>query len=737
MPSPGYGEYPPGYGYGAPYYEPGPPGMGGGGLSPQRVLRILRRKWIPILLVTLLCAAGTFFYLKRATPVYRATSMIEITLRSPRILGGGLYEETGSYRRPEEEFSTRLQKLRGSSMMQRFLEQYREMNPQARESDDVLRQLFRQDVVVSQLRKTDIVTISLEHSDRDLAQRFVNAYAHGAEVEAFLQNKDLSDNAVAWLQEQSDAQRKLVAEAEARLVDYRAENQIDSLESQRRSEEESLLALNQMLVQVESEAVMLQDVGSMLEAAKEDTQRVTSLPEDLPGRADISAAYVRLQEAAAARETLLARYTERHPEVVALEQELNRANQRFTQAIDRARRAVGASLDLKAQQARSLQEKAQERSDRASELELEIVKRNSEYNALARERDARETTYNGILKRIEEARLSADEKTATVKVEEFAGLPQQPVWPSARKIVPVGLVLGVLLGFGVGYLTDLLDDRVISVADIEQDVGLKVLGVVPRMPKGERKDMALAALRTKFGQIPEIFAGVRSLLDSPDLVDASHVILMASSAPEEGKTVSASNLAITYARSKQKTLLIDFDLRRPRMAKIYSDALEATGVDPRKHSLLHVLADGDPNLFPNLPLQGPCPDLDVISSLPSQTHSPADIIGGRAVRQLIDWARDRYDRIIIDSAPLGVISDATVLAGIADCVILVCRPERTRKRVIRHVLRQFRNVGANVAGLIVNDVDLKKGKFTGDYHYHYHQYAYQQSYETKEPPVGS
>ena len=522
------------------------------------------------------------------------------------------------------------------------------------------------------------------------------------------------------------------AAPEARLVEYRAANQIDVLEAQRKAIEASLMSLNELLVEVESRKVLLQDVDNLLEAAQDDATQITSLPNDLPGREEISAAIVGMHEAEARRAQLLTRYTLQHPEVLSQAEEIVQAQARFDDAIARSRRTVTSSLQLRNDQIASFQGRVEEETQKASDLELEIVKRNSEYNALARERDAREMTYNGILKRIEEARLSADENTATIKVIEWAGTPKEPVWPLATIVLPLGLLLGMACGLGVGFFADQLDDRVISVADIEEDVGLKVLGVVPRSPKSQRKDMALASLHNKFGQIPEVFAGVRSLLDSPSLVEASEVVLMASSAPEEGKTICASNLAIICARSKQKTLLIDFDLRRPRMAKIYSDAVEASGDDPRNHSLLHVLANGDPDRFPSLPLPGPCPDLDVVTSQPSHTHSPADIIGGRSVRGFIAWAREHYDRVIIDSAPLGVISDASVLSGLADCVIIVCRPERTRKRVIRHVLQQFRNVGANVAGLIVNDVDLRKGKFTGDYQYHYHQYAYQKSYETKE-----
>ena len=723
-PRPGYGPPEAGGGY--------PGGMrGGGGLTPRRVLKILRRKWRPILGITALGAAGTIFYFMRATPIYQAASMIEISLRSPRILAQSVYEDFGMMQ-PWEEFNTRLQKLSGSSMMQRFVAQYREMYPEATEPDAILQRLFAQEVDVSRMRNTDIVTLSLEHDDPEFVARVVNAYAMGAEIEAISENSTRSDDAVNWLQEQADLQRTLVAEAEARLVEYRAENQIDSLEAERKSVEASILSLNELSVDIESRMVMLEDVAAMLEAAREDTMQVISLPEDLPGKEAITEAYLRVEEATAQRNALLEMFTDQHPEVSLLSAEIDRETQRFLESVERTRRMVTASLELKRNQIESLRKKLEVQGLRAADLELETVKRKSEYNAFTRERDAREVSYNGILRRIEEARLAADENTSTVRVLELASTPEKPVWPAARRVFPLGILLGLLVGCVVGYLADLLDDRVVSVADVETDLGLKVLGVVPHAPMAEPKEIALASLTAKFGQVPEVFAGIRSLLDCPQVVPASQVVLMSSFAPEEGKTICSSNLAIMCARSKQKTLLIDFDLRAPCTTRIYADAVTGSNEDRKKHSLLHVLADGDPERFSDLPLPGPCENLDIVTSQASQTHSPADIIGGRSVCEFMDWARERYDRIIIDSAPLGVISDASVLSRIADCVVIVCRPERTRKRVIRHGLQQFRNVGANVAGLIANDVDLTRRTFTGDDPYHYHQHAYHQSYA---PPV--
>ncbi len=685
-------------------------GMRGGGLTPRRVLKILQRKWQPILLVVALGAVGTLFYFMLTTRIYQATSMIEIRLRTPRIMAQSVHEDIGLIQ-PWEEFNTRLQKLRGSSMRQHFVAQYREMYPEATETDALLEDLFASRAEVRHMRNTNIIVLSAEHPEPELAARVANAYAMGAEFQSVSENRDLSNDAVAWLQEQAEVQRELVAEADARLVAYRAENQIDSLEAERKSAEASILSLNQLSVDLESQMVMLRDVAAMLEAAKEDPQQFTSLPEDIPGRRAISDALLRLDEVTAHRDGLLEKYTQQHPEVLLNSAAVERETERFLQSVERTQRAVAASIDLKVNQIESLRQKLEIQRTRAADLEMEIVKRNSEYNALARERDARERAYTGILRRIEEARLAADEKTFSVRVLERATTPERPIRPSARKVFALGLLLSMMAGFAVGLVTDRFDDRVMSVADIEAGLRLHVLGVVPRVPDAERKDLALASLNASaLGQILDVFATIRSRLNSPQMAQTSKVILMASAAPEEGKTTCSSNFAIICARSKEKTLLVDFDLRPRQKTQIYADAVAKYKEKGTNHSLLHILADGDPGRFADLPVPGPCENLDIITSQASETHSPAVIIGGRSVRDFIDWARNHYDRIILDVASLGVSDDAFTLSGIADCVVIVCQPNRIRLRAMRHALQQFGNVGANVAGLIVNG-EFQQGNF--------------------------
>ena len=194
--------------------------------------------------------------------------------------------------------------------------------------------------------------------------------------------------------------------------------------------------------------------------------------------------------------------------------------------------------------------------------------------------------------------------------------------------------------------------------------------------------------------------------------------MFCSASPSEGKTVSATNVAITSARAGQKTLLIDCDMRRPRLAKVFEDGMEAKeGDDQQRYSLLHHLASEGGKDFEKIILPGPTEHLDLMASLASSDVNPADLLGGKDIQNLVGWARKNYDRVIIDTPPIGLISDGLVISNLSDGVVAICRAGQTRHRALRHILLQFKGVGSNVIGIIVNDFNMKRAAEPLDVHY--------------------
>ena len=719
-PAPYYGA--PAYGYGS--YGPAYGGTYGeesgflGEITVSRILRILRKKWLTLLLSTLFGLCAAFFYLSRITPIYSAYSLIEMSVRKPRILSreGAVLDE-GSFASREEIVTTRLAKFRGSRMAEIAAREFAKIRPDDPMPSVQLERKLRKGVSFGRDGNTLLVTVSFSSPDPRFAADAANAYAAAAEEAVVEENTAVSDNAVAWLQQQAVVQRELLASKEKELADFRTQNNIDVLDGEMKSEDESIRALSTSKSALDSQIVMLEESLNTLNGLDMTARTAATLPPDLPRQEQISAALDSWLTVTQERGALLKRYTEEHPEIKALDLKIENNQKRVIDELETAKASLRNQVSLLKLQQERLAGNILGRREKLTELERTIVSRKIQLTAMERERDAADITYRGILKRIEEARLSADENTAVVKVLERSSVPGRPVYPNRPRAWILGLLLGLVVGCVLAMVTDNLEDRVTGFEDIENYIGIKVLGIVPHVLSAKRKDLALGTLNHKFSQLSEAFAGIRTMLSTMQIRDTTRCTLIASAAPEEGKTITSCNLAIASAKAGRRTLLVDFDMRRPRLRGIFADPGE-------DQSLLHALDSRDRSLFDRLPLPTDCDNLEIITSHPSEDISPAEILGGEVVGDFFDWAKSRYERIIIDSPPYGAVSDAAVLADYVGGIVLVCRPEKSRRRASRHAVRQFTEIGARVLGCVVNDVDFRRSGWFGDYDYRGSYYHY-------------
>ena len=391
-----------------------------------------------------------------------------------------------------------------------------------------------------------------------------------------------------------------------------------------------------------------------------------------------------LTAAVAARDALLSRYTSNHPEVKAQVKTIEAMQKQLNNEIDRARK-----------------------------LERQVAECEARLNALQRDKEACEISYKGILRRMEEARLSADENTATIRIVETAEAPSKPVSPRRTIILLLAMILGPSAGCALAMLTYRLEDRIWSTNDVTDEIGLKILGLVPHVDRSNRKRLALMSFTDKFSPIAESFAGIRGMLDSSQ---PAKTLLVTSSLPNEGKTICSSNLAIMSAKSGIKTLLVDIDMRRPCLHQICS-------ISSSKANLLSTLSDESTPDFSLLPQPTDVPNLKVVVNRHTGQLSPAEILGSRRVQAFIDWAAQNYERVIIDSPPVMAASDSVVVGGAVDGVILVCCFYRSRKSMAKGAVQQLEDGGATILGAIVNDVRFDKmgyassfGRYSSGYH---------------------
>lgn len=713
-----------GYSHGYPYAsstsgEKGLPGLGR--LDLHRILRVARRKWLLIVAAMVLAGGAAGWYVHRLPSVYRALAMIELSVRRPRLVNqqSAVIEDPTLGYQVEETLNTKLEELRGGSeLMAQAMAAYRRSRAEDKRTDQELARALCGRVDFTLLRRTRLVRVTFEHSDAHFAADGCNAYAEAAETIAREENRRASDAAVAWLQGQAEAQRKEIEKRDAEMLAFRQANHLNAMETERKSIDEGLVQINQTIVGVESRAAQDRELIETLKKLDLAPESYGALPASIPRAEDIRVAVEKWLAAKTLRDGMLTRYTSEHPEVVSQSRLVVMLHEQAAETIQRARTTAEADLNLLTRQAASLTKGRTEQQKRSDELELKIVEAKMKLDALERARAASDNSYRGLLTRIQEARLAADENTATVKIITPAGLPAIPQGAAASRILILALLSGLVVGLALGLVIDTMEDYVAGPDDFEEVTGLAALAVIPHVRERGRAEVARMTVVSGDGPLPESFAGLRNVLDSPQYKAKSRVVLLLSSLPAEGKTVAACNLAAAFARNGQRTLLIDFDLRRPRLAGIFP----MPAGTPTMASALST--DDSVIAFDQLVYEGGIPNLFVAAGRAVRTgRAPVDLVAGSRASELVSWARARYDRIVLDAPPLGVVSDGLVLAGLADLVLVAVRVDASRKRTVAHTLRRLKGVGVAAIAAIVGDLDYSR-RWARGAPYYYYQKAY-------------
>jgi succinoglycan biosynthesis transport protein ExoP len=711
-------------GYGAGYYYGG--GVGGvsdeeeslmGSVTVGRMIRVCTQRWVTIVVFVILGLVAAFAVYKISPTIYEAESVFEMSIRSATYTGmrRAIIETEGNMTL-DEVFNTRLARLRSRAVIDQIVSQYRSDYPSSTVTDEQLIETLIDSKMTLQ-RRSRLIRIAVRSTDPQLAADLANAYAKAAEMFTSDQNRNESEVAVSWLATTAEQQKRNLERADSEMLDFRVANQLDSMSSEIEMAQNALRLVNNDILNIEGQITKAAELRKTLEAIQTEPEKFGSLPDSVPRSGEIGSAYQTLQKVLAEKNSLLARYTANHPEVKVKEKEVEVYSQQFADEVFRALETCKANLDLLQRQYAQLTPKRDELVKRLSDLELKIVSAKMKLEQLEREREVADINYKALLQRTREAQLASDENTAIIKQVEPAFKPTRPVLPNPMIIFPAGPALGLLLGIVFVLILDHLEDKIVGISDIEQRLRLKTLAVIPHVRRKKREQLARLVADDKFSQFAEALAGLRNLLDSPRYQEMSKVLLCMSTQPGEGKTITSCGLAISCAQSGQKTLLVDFDLRRPRIARIF----EKQSSDFQ--SLATTLAKGDSALLESLPVSSGIDNLDLVLSKASSEISPANLMGTGIIVDFFTWAREHYDRVIIDSPPFGIVGDVMTLASLVDSVMIICCPDRTRFRPIKYAARHLTESGARVIGVIVNDVDFGRRNHFSQYDYHY-RYAY-------------
>jgi capsular exopolysaccharide synthesis family protein len=413
---------------------------------------------------------------------------------------------------------------------------------------------------------------------------------------------------------------------------------------------------------------------------------------------------VRHAEARAECADLRVKYLEGHPSLEACEKKLALAEQAL-------RKEIRTQLESARNEYREVVKTEKNLVALLNETKTDAFGLNQherEYLELKRTHDNNQRLYELLLKRLKDAGVTGMLQTSNVRVLDRAEAPEKPASPRPLRNIGLAALLGVALGVGLAFLLESLDTSITTREQIEEQIGIPLLGVIPRVPGGEGVAPEMAAHASPASAVAECLRSIRTnlLFMSPDR--PLKTILVTSSGPGEGKTTTAAALAEIMAGAGNRVLLVDADMRRPRVARVF-------GVDPGRGLSSLILGEGSLEAAVR---DTQVPNLQVLPCGPIPPN-PTELLHANAFEQILARIAGRYDRVVIDSPPAGVVADAVVVSTQVDGTLLVLKAGETSRDAAVRTVHTLAGVKARVFGAVLNDLDRDDRRYGQYYYYGY------------------
>jgi capsular exopolysaccharide synthesis family protein len=601
--------------------------------------------------------------------------------------------------------------------------------PESHEATESAVHVLRSRVQVEPIKASRLFYLRVEDTSPTLAQRLSDAVTRSYVSRNLQKSVDESSDAALWLSGQVDHYRGELESNENALHDFKRRNDLPSstIEEVSKTIRLEMQSYDEALTRTRTRRNELN--ARHAELAKVTSENVDLLPaSELINNVFLQTLRTQYLAAVKERQELLASGKgENHPTVKAADE---RVAQTKRALIDEVRNIQGAvERDLAVIQRQEEGEAALFESARKRAVELNL--KELEYHRIDRQRDQNEKLYSSLLERLKEADLARRMKVNNVGIVDLPTVPNSPVRPNKLAIVGVGALVGLLVGVVLAILREQMDSSLRTPMDVEERLGVTFLGMLPSFAdgagergKGKRRrrlegsstgEPALHVHNHPMSGIAEAARSLRTNLTfmSPDRPYRS--ILVTSAAPSEGKTTVACSVAIAIAQSGQRVCIVDCDLRRPRLHRIFGRVGDI--------GLTSVLV-GDAGIedvaMPARVGEGgaPIPNLWCIPA-GSPPPNPADLLHSARFRKFLAELQEHFDRVIVDSPPLAAVTDSAIVSTVVDATLFVIRAFATSYQLGRQGLRALRDVDAPVAGAVLNAVDFTKSAYS-----YYHQYYY-------------
>ncbi len=716
---------------------------------------LLRRKWWII---------GTFFtivflvalYTFTRTPIYRSVATLEITNDNPgsqlgvsgSMMGfGGWYFAQKFQQTQYKILESRSLALRvikalnlGDHQDYAFIKENDQDKSKA-EIEDEMAELFSAKLEIEPVRNTLLVNVAYQSKDRVMAKKVLDVIA---DEYMFLLIDRRNESYVLvrnWLDKQLIGMADKVHEAQKKLYKFGQQTDIYTVEERdSRSSAPSgnvvvqkFIDLSALLTKAQAEKMAKQGQFQQIKDKGPDAPLIVNHPLIATLREQL----VGQQSKVSGMDKI---YLSGHPEMQAEKAKLAEIKTRLNAEVKRLQESVKADYEAADRTEQLLQESFVEQKQQMAKLQENL----SNYQILKRDAQTNEQLYQALLARVKEANISSTMVASNVSVIDPAPLPYTPYKPKKVRNLALAMAFGLILGVGLALLVESLDDTIKSTEDLEKNCHLPLIGTLPSLSSTRRLTRTLEGkrgfstqrllpgfLRRKenklgaedadlvvFQRPQDPFTEALRHMQTSIMLSVSGrppaTIMITSSNPSEGKTMVASNLALSFALNNRSTVIIDCDLRKPRVHKIFD--LDS---QPGLTNYLTGSAAREEILRPT-----PIPNLTVIPAGP-QSPSPGNLLNSEIFKELLAQLRQQFSHIIVDTPPVLGFSDARIISVLVDGVLLVTKYNSTHKSAARLAVQLLGQINAPIMGGVLNDIEITGRKYGG---YHFHNYKYYSKY---------
>jgi succinoglycan biosynthesis transport protein ExoP len=572
-------------------------------------------------------------------------------------------------------------------------------------------------------KETRLIDITFTHTDPDVASQVVNAIAK-TYVFNNLEKKGESNTTTAefYTKRIADLQQQIRTDEE-KLVSYAKSNEIISLDPNQNTVVERLAGLNKQLLEAENERILAE---SEYNAARE--------PGKASALADVNAKQADDLEAKLAdfrqkRAQLAVDATDEAPEVKEIDQQIAEIDRQLKDIRNRKSNTILTNLETHYKQTLAREQELRKSFEKQRGETLTQNQAAINYRIIQQGIETNKTLLDNLLQRSKENDVIMASKPNNISVVDYAITPDGPIGPNRTRTVFIALFLSLGLGVGFALLLEYLDDTVHSTEEVERLLHLPALAVIPSaLGNGKRRLLSgPGALQKRNGnpaENPELLMNVdgrsplaesyRHLRTSVLLSTAGRAprsLLITSSLPGEGKTTTAVNTAVSLAQTGASVVIIDADMRRPRLRSIFgmSDRAGLSSILSNELSEAEVMA---------MVSQEPGTGLHVLTAGPIPPN-PAELLGSDQMRRLMAILQAKFNHVVVDSPPVSSFTDGVLISSMVDGVLLVVHGGKSSRHVVKRSRQLLQDVGAKIFGVVLNNVNLQ----THDYYYYQRYYG--------------